>query len=43
MEKSGYRARYTILNAAYFGVPHVRERLFIVALAGCLQRTGGSV
>lgn len=33
LEEQGYRARYTILNAAYFGVPQVRERLFIVALA----------
>ena len=33
LEKAGYRAAYTILNAAYYGVPQVRERLFIVALA----------
>lgn len=33
LEHSGYRAAYTLLNAAYFGVPQVRERLFIVALA----------
>ena len=33
LERLGYRARYTILNAAYFGVPQVRERLFIVAIA----------
>jgi DNA (cytosine-5)-methyltransferase 1 len=30
---AGYRTGYTILNAAYFGVPQIRERLFIVALA----------
>ncbi len=39
LEKSGYRARYTILNAAYFGVPQVRERLFIIALADTLDQT----
>ena len=33
LEQFNYRARYTILNAAYFGVPQVRERLFIVAIA----------
>jgi DNA (cytosine-5)-methyltransferase 1 len=33
LEKVGYRTRYTILNAAYFGVPQIRERLFIVAVA----------
>lgn len=38
LEQSGYRARYTILNAAYFGVPQVRERLFIVALADALDQ-----
>jgi DNA (cytosine-5)-methyltransferase 1 len=36
LEQSGYRTGYTILNAAYFGVPQVRERLFIVALADVL-------
>jgi DNA (cytosine-5)-methyltransferase 1 len=33
LEQSGYSMGYTILNAAYFGVPQVRERLFIVGLA----------
>ena len=32
LEEAGYRTGYTILNAAYFGVPQVRERLFIVAI-----------
>ncbi|WP_297838408.1 DNA cytosine methyltransferase [uncultured Roseibium sp.] len=36
LEVEGYRAAYTILNAAYFGVPQVRERLFIVAIADTL-------
>ena len=38
LELSGYKARYTILNAAFFGVPQVRERLFIVALANVLDQ-----
>lgn len=37
LEESGYRAAYTILNAAHYGVPQVRERLFIIALAEQLQ------
>lgn len=36
LEASGYRTAYTILNAAYFGVPQVRERLFIIAIANTL-------
>lgn len=32
----GYRAAYTILNAAWFGVPQIRERLFIVAIANTI-------
>ncbi len=39
LEEAGYRTGYTILNAAYFGVPQVRERLFIVALATELGET----
>ncbi|MGF7054774.1 DNA (cytosine-5)-methyltransferase 1 [Bosea sp. OAE752] len=39
LEQRGYRVGYTILNAAYFGVPQVRERLFIVALANVLDET----
>ncbi|MBG0794458.1 DNA cytosine methyltransferase [Methylocystis sp. H62] len=38
LERTGYRTSYTILNAAYFGVPQVRERLFIVALANELDQ-----
>jgi DNA (cytosine-5)-methyltransferase 1 len=33
LEHAGYNTGYTLLNAAYFGVPQVRERLFLVALA----------
>ncbi len=37
LDEVGYRTAYTILNAAYYGVPQVRERLFIVALAEVLE------
>jgi DNA (cytosine-5)-methyltransferase 1 len=36
LEAAGYSTGYTLLNAAYFGVPQIRERLFIVALARVL-------
>lgn len=36
LETAGYRTAYTILNAAYFGVPQVRERLFVIAIADAL-------
>lgn len=36
LEAVGYSTGYTLLNAAYFGVPQIRERLFIVALARVL-------
>lgn len=36
LEAAGYSTGYTLLNAAFFGVPQIRERLFIVALARVL-------
>lgn len=33
LEAAGYRTAYTILNAAFYGIPQVRERLFVVAIA----------
>lgn len=32
LEENGYRAAWTILNAADYGVPQVRERMFIMAI-----------
>ncbi len=32
LEKLGYSCRYTLLNAAHFGVPQFRERVFIFAI-----------
>jgi DNA (cytosine-5)-methyltransferase 1 len=29
----GYTCRYTLLNSAYYGVPQMRERMFLVAIA----------
>lgn len=36
LEEIGYSARYTLLNAAYYGVPQMRERLFLVAIDSSL-------
>jgi DNA (cytosine-5)-methyltransferase 1 len=33
LERMGYRTAYTLLNSAYYGVPQVRERFFLVAIA----------
>lgn len=32
LEGRGYRTAYTLLNAAYYGVPQIRERLFLIAI-----------
>lgn len=32
LRKEGYRARYTLLNAAWFGVPQMRERMFLIGV-----------
>lgn len=36
LESMGYIGRYTLLNAAYYGVPQMRERLFLVAVDSSL-------
>lgn len=33
LDDLGYRSRYTLLNAAAYGVPQTRQRMFLVALA----------
>jgi DNA (cytosine-5)-methyltransferase 1 len=30
LENKGYVARYTLLNAAFYGVPQMRERMFLI-------------
>lgn len=37
LDKLGYRSAYTLLNSVYYGVPQIRERLFIVAFANELE------
>ncbi len=32
LDELGYAARYTLLNAAFYGVPQMRERLFLIAI-----------
>ncbi|WP_214072637.1 DNA cytosine methyltransferase [Mucilaginibacter sp. dw_454] len=32
LEQYGYRCKYTLLNTAYFGLPQMRERMFLVAV-----------
>ena len=31
LEECGYNARYSLLNAAYYGVPQMRERMILIA------------
>lgn len=32
LENIGYESRYTILNSAYYGVPQMRQRFFLIAI-----------
>ena len=32
LRREGYRVRYTLLNASWFGVPQIRERMFLVGI-----------
>lgn len=36
LKARGYVTRYTLLNAAFYGVPQLRERLFLIAIDGIL-------
>lgn len=38
LESRGYNCRYTLLNASHYGVPQMRERMFLIALAGELRQ-----
>jgi DNA (cytosine-5)-methyltransferase 1 len=33
LSEMGYECRYTLLNAAFYGVPQMRERMFLIAYA----------
>lgn len=37
LTEMGYRCGYTLLNSVYFGVPQMRERMFLVAIASQLS------
>jgi DNA (cytosine-5)-methyltransferase 1 len=39
LEELGYECRYTLLNAVFYGVPQMRERMFLVAIARELNIT----
>lgn len=39
LESRGYRCGYTLLNAARYGVPQMRERMFLIAYRKELQQT----
>lgn len=36
LDHLGYNSRYTLLNAAFYGVPQLRERLFLIAVDASL-------
>lgn len=38
LENKGYVARYTLLNASFYGVPQMRERMFLVGYRRELER-----
>ena len=38
LERLGYEVRYTLLNAAWYGVPQTRDRFFLVGLHRCMNR-----
>jgi DNA (cytosine-5)-methyltransferase 1 len=37
LREEGYRVRYTLLNAAWYGVPQVRERMFMIGVHEALD------
>jgi DNA (cytosine-5)-methyltransferase 1 len=40
LEEIGYEARYTLLNAAFYGVPQMRERMILIAVR---KELGGDI
>ena len=36
MERMGYKSYYAVLNAADYGIPQARERLYILCITGKL-------
>jgi DNA (cytosine-5)-methyltransferase 1 len=39
LEAKGYTVAYTLLNAAFYGVPQTRERMFLIAYAKGIEST----
>jgi DNA (cytosine-5)-methyltransferase 1 len=39
LDAMGYSCRYTLLNSVNYGVPQMRERMFLVAIASQISRT----
>jgi DNA (cytosine-5)-methyltransferase 1 len=39
LEAEGYSCKYTLLNSAYYGIPQMRERMFLVAIHGVAKRS----
>jgi DNA (cytosine-5)-methyltransferase 1 len=37
LEDLGYKSKYTLLNAAWYGVPQIRERMFIIAIHASVE------
>lgn len=37
LEEIGYRCHYTILNTAYYGIPQLRQRFYLIAVLDALQ------
>lgn len=37
LRKEGYRVRYTLLNASWYGVPQTRERMFLIGVHEALD------
>lgn len=33
----GYKCQYTLLNSVFYGIPQMRERMFLIALHGSIQ------
>jgi DNA (cytosine-5)-methyltransferase 1 len=37
LEQYGYRCKYTLLNTAFFGLPQMRERMFLIAVHNSIE------
>jgi DNA (cytosine-5)-methyltransferase 1 len=37
LEQFGYRCKYTLLNTAFFGLPQMRERMFLIAVHNSVE------